>query len=176
MKKVECFDPIINENCDTLILGTAPGQISLDKSQYYGNTNNYFWDIIFRLFKNNWGAYEYVNDKITYEFKKELLLQNNIALWDVIKTCDREGSSDKKIQNEVLNDFNSFFKKFDRINKVIFNGKGNSKMSGNKLFLKSFPNLLRSKTTHCLNSTSSQNPNNPFMILNEWSNALKSRT
>ena len=170
---VECFEPIVDKKCKTLILGTAPGPTSLRKKEYYGSPNNYFWDILFRVLDTEWNAFDYVRDSIEYESKKELLIQNKIGLWDVIKICDREGSSDKNIKNEVLNDFNSFFSKYNKIDIVIFNGKGISKLSGNRLFMNSYAHLTKSKKIIRLNSTSSQNPNNPFMILNEWHNTLQ---
>jgi hypoxanthine-DNA glycosylase len=36
--------------------------------------------------------------------KKEFLLKNRIALWDVIAQCDIQGSSDSSIKNVVPND------------------------------------------------------------------------
>jgi hypoxanthine-DNA glycosylase len=55
------------------------------------------------------------------EEKKQLLLSNNIALWDVIKSCDIVGSSDSSIKNAVPNDFTEIFEKAD-IKAVYTNG------------------------------------------------------
>lgn len=173
MPKIQCFEPIVDSTSNTLILGTAPGVSSLEKRQYYGNKNNYFWDIIFRIYSPIWGSFDYVSDQISYSEKKELLLHNHIALWDVVSECEKEGSSDKNIKSEILNDFNSFLWEYPNINKIIFNGKGSEKKSGHSLFLQKFEHLLEDMTVFKLNSTSSQNPNNPFMILNEWNKALR---
>ena len=40
----------------------------------------------------------------TIDEKKKLLLNNNIAIWDVIKSCDITGFSDSSITNVIPND------------------------------------------------------------------------
>ncbi|MGN0444406.1 MAG: DNA-deoxyinosine glycosylase [Acutalibacteraceae bacterium] len=56
------------------------------------------------------------------EEKKAFLLRNHIALWDVIATCDIEGSSDSSIKNVVPNDLSVIFQTAD-IEKIFINGK-----------------------------------------------------
>ena len=53
--------------------------------------------------------------------KKEFLLENHIALWDVIKSCDIKGSSDSSIRNIEVNNLDIIIKK-SNINKIILNG------------------------------------------------------
>ena len=64
------------------------------------------------------------NPPVDYEEKKRLLSENKIALWDVIKSCKREGSLDAKIINNSIieNDFDSFFNRYPNIRNVFFNG------------------------------------------------------
>jgi len=47
---IHSFEPVIDSDCDMLILGTMPGVHSLKKQQYYGNKQNLFWKIIFSMF------------------------------------------------------------------------------------------------------------------------------
>lgn len=108
------FEPIVDENCKVLILGTMPGVISLKKRQYYGNVHNNFWGIIYSLFG------EAVEED--YEKRKEFLLAHNIALWDVLEACEREGSSDSDIRDSVPNDFAWLFRNYPGITHVCFNG------------------------------------------------------
>jgi len=84
---VTSFEPIVDKNCKVLILGTMPGEISLQKQQYYANKQNQFWKIIYSLFNKD------VEDD--YEKRKIFLLDHHIAIWDVLKSCDREGSRDR---------------------------------------------------------------------------------
>ncbi|WP_138205126.1 DNA-deoxyinosine glycosylase [Haloimpatiens lingqiaonensis] len=108
------FEPIIDKNCKILILGTMPSVRSLEKQQYYGNKRNQFWKIIYGLSNK-----EVEED---YENRKTFLLNQHIAIWDVLKSCDREGSSDSKIINPVSNDFETFFNQYPGIKTVFFNG------------------------------------------------------
>ena len=116
---IKSYEPIVNEKSNCMILGTMPSVISLQKNEYYGNPQNAFWKIIFNLFDKPLS-----ND---YEIKKAILLQNNIALWDVIYSCSREGSSDEKIINSIPNDFIRLFNQYKGIQKVYFNGKNAEK-------------------------------------------------
>lgn len=123
---IQSFAPISDINCRILILGTMPGVESLKKQQYYGHKQNHFWKIIYGLF----------NQKMEedYDKKKNFVLSHNIAIWDVLKSCEREGSSDSKIINPVVNDFESFFQKHTNIKAVYFNG-GKAEQYFNKLVL-----------------------------------------
>lgn len=111
---ITSFEPIIDKNCKILVLGTMPSVKSLEKQQYYGNKQNQFWKIIYSLFNKD------VEEN--YENRKIFLLSHHIAIWDVLKSCDREGSSDSKIINPVPNDFKTFFNQYPDIKAVFFNG------------------------------------------------------
>lgn len=78
---IKGFEPIIDDNCEVLILGTMPGSESLRKQEYYAYERNQFWKIVFSLFGE-----EYTE---SYEDKKIFLLKNHIAVWDVLQSCDR---------------------------------------------------------------------------------------
>ncbi|MCB2290827.1 DNA-deoxyinosine glycosylase [Clostridium sp. CS001] len=112
---VEGFEPIIHENCEILILGTMPGAESLIHQEYYGNRQNQFWKIVFSLFGE-----EMIE---SYDDKMDFLLKNHIAIYDVLKSCDRVDSSDSNIKNPVANDFKSLFIKYPNLKSIYFNGK-----------------------------------------------------
>jgi hypoxanthine-DNA glycosylase len=114
MKKYS-FPPIVDDNCRVLILGTMPGNKSLQVNQYYANLQNQFWRIMTAITGDN-----FITD---YEEKKRLLPKNGIALWDVLMHCEREGSLDVNITDEFPNDFADFFKRYPGIEKVGFNGQ-----------------------------------------------------
>lgn len=102
MKVIHNLNPIYNQDSKVLILGSMPSVISRQNHFYYANKTNRFWKILEILFqvnlKNN-------NDKINF------LLQHNIAMWDVIKSCDIKGSSDSSIKNIKVNDIHSILNK-----------------------------------------------------------------
>ena len=114
--KKEGFPPIADERATVLILGTMPGEESLKKNEYYGNPRNAFWKIIARLFEFKHAA--------IYEERTRILKNNKIALWDVMQTCERQGSLDSAIIDSSItkNDFVSFYKNHLNIRHVFFNG------------------------------------------------------
>jgi TDG/mug DNA glycosylase family protein len=91
-----------------------PGIMSLEKQQYYGHPRNYFWRILYTLFDA-----PYEED---YEKRKAFALGHHIALWDVLQSCEREGSLDTAIRNEDVYDFEWLFKAYPSIETVFFNG------------------------------------------------------
>lgn len=114
----QAFPPLVNQNSKILILGTMPGEKSLELQEYYGNKGNRFWKLLFTLF-NRPLPKEYIE-------KKQLLEENNIALWDVLAYCERTGSLDSNIKNEKANDFESFYKQYPNIKHVFFSSKNAS--------------------------------------------------
>ncbi|OGO85017.1 MAG: DNA-deoxyinosine glycosylase [Clostridiales bacterium GWD2_32_59] len=112
--KKHSFDPIINQNSKVLILGSMPGEESLAKNEYYANPRNEFWTIT--------SAVIGIELSGTYEEKKKNLLENGIALWDVMKTCERKGSLDSDIKNPEVNDFREFLDTYRHIVAIAFNG------------------------------------------------------
>lgn len=72
---------------------------------------------MFRVCNPEWKCDEVVSaDNNT---KENLLITNRIALWDVLKYCDRDESGlDKDIRNQVHNNFKTFFKVHTKIKTV----------------------------------------------------------
>ncbi len=116
MNKLESFDPIENETATVLILGSMPGTESLRKQEYYANSRNRFWSIMGELL----GA----GPELDYADRVRTLKDSGIAVWDVLKFCEREGSLDSAIQDDTIeaNDFRTFFKTHPHITHVFFNG------------------------------------------------------
>lgn len=115
-KRIAGFPPIAAQNAKLLILGSMPSEASLRKGQYYGHQRNTFWLIMGELF----GA----APQLDYQLRQEILMQNGIAVWDVMKTCMRDGSMDADIQASSIetNDFVQFFRSHPGIHWVYFNG------------------------------------------------------
>lgn len=86
------ISPVFDKKSKILILGSFPSVKSREEHFFYGHPQNRFWKIIAHITKT-----EPVPQKI--EEKKNMLLLNKIALFDVIKSCDIEGSSDISIKN-----------------------------------------------------------------------------
>ena len=121
MFQIRGLEPIINEKSTILILGTMPSKISIEKEQYYANPKNQFWKIIKEILG--------VGSELPYCRRKEILLIQGIALWDVLKSCERIGSLDKDIKNPVGNNLEAFLTKYEQINKIGFNGQKSWKLA-----------------------------------------------
>jgi len=113
--RIYSFPPISTPDATVLILGTMPGERSLQLQQYYGHRNNTFWKLMFDIFNEPFSE--------DYEARKELLKKNKIALWDVLEACIRKGSADSAIVEEIPNDFEPFFKKHPKIKTIVFDGR-----------------------------------------------------
>ena len=87
------FEPVYNRNSRILILGSFPSVKSREQQFYYGHPQNRFWKVIAGL-----TGYPV---PVTIEEKKKMLLENRIAIWDVIAECEIIGSSDSSIRNVV---------------------------------------------------------------------------
>jgi len=107
------FEPVYDKNSRILILGSFPSVKSREQNFYYGHPQNRFWKVLSCLLRE-----ELPN---TVEEKKEMLLKNQIALWDVIQSCDIIGSSDSSIKNVVPADIDRILKK-SSILKIFANG------------------------------------------------------
>jgi hypoxanthine-DNA glycosylase len=123
MQKISSFLPIINKKSKILILGSIPGAKSLEMQQYYAHPQNKFWTIICEIF----------NEEFTTDYPKriKILEKYQIALWDVIDTCERKGSLDSEIRNEEANKIGEFLHNYPNINAIFCNGQ------------KSYKNLLK---------------------------------
>lgn len=113
------FKPVYTKESQTLILGSLPSVKSRQNQFYYGHPQNRFWKVIASVLN--------VPVPASVEEKKSILLENKIALWDVIYECDIVGSSDSSIKNVVPCDIVSIIKKTN-IKKIYCNGQTAGKL------------------------------------------------
>lgn len=109
------FEAVFDRYSSILILGTFPSEKSRKYGFFYGHPQNRFWKLIALLTKSK-KIPESIDEKI------EILLKNNIALWDVIHSCDIKGSSDASITNVVPNDLSKILK-CSNIRQIYANGE-----------------------------------------------------
>lgn len=114
MNSKKSFDPIANSDTSILILGTMPGDKSLELAEYYGHSRNRFWKIISTITDNDL--------PLTYTDKKALLFKTKIGLWDVVHKANRNGSLDTAIEDEEPNDLDNFIATLPNLKVIGFNG------------------------------------------------------
>lgn len=108
------LSPLADFRSRILILDVVPGEKSKILSQYYANKGNSFWKIIFHALREPLHT--------DYKLRKQILLRNGIALWNVLETED--------IGYEQPNDFQSFFQTYQSIQKIVFNGNNAAECFG----------------------------------------------
>ncbi len=147
------FAPVFDENSRVLVLGSFPSVKSRQIDFYYGNKQNRFWKTIC--------GYFHADIPESTEEKRAFLLRKGIALWDMVVSCEIEGSADASVKNAEVADFREVLAKAN-IEKILLNGS-----LSYELFLKSYANL--SIPYQKMPSTSPANPRFDSKI---WEEAL----
>ena len=93
--------PVWDERSRVLILGSFPSVKSREENFFYGHPQNRFWRVLSAVLDCP------LPDSV--EEKRRMLLAHGIALWDVIASCEIEGSADASIENAVPNDLAPIF-------------------------------------------------------------------
>lgn len=107
------FEPVADAESRILILGTLPSVKSRESNFYYGHPQNRFWKMTAILTGSD--------EPHSIEEKKEMLLKNKIAVWDVIKSCYIVGSSDSSIKDVTANDIQGLLMR-TKIERIAANG------------------------------------------------------
>ncbi len=134
--------PLFDDNSKILILGSFPSVKSREQMFFYGHPQNRFWRVVAEVFGKNVPQ--------TIKEKRTLLLSCGVAVWDVVASCDIEGSSDSSIKNVVANDISVILDHAD-IKQIFVNGKTAERYYNKYLKVKT------GKEAICLPSTSPAN-------------------
>ena len=164
------LDPLVCGNPKILVLGTLPGDKSLELEEYYSNPKNRFWKVVAALLDE-----KSVPDN--YEGRKKFLESAHIALWDVYKNAVRKNSLDVNIRAAEVNNFDEIFKLIQdnsNIEKIVFNGKRSSKVFSEKYQNKLKAALKDRSVVFCqLSSTSGASRKKTKDLIDEWKVELK---
>ena len=106
--------PVFDKNSNILILGSFPSVKSREVNFFYGHPQNRFWKVLAAVFETE--------VPITVEEKRAFLLEHHVAVWDVIQSCEIEGSSDSSIRNVTANDLSGILSVAE-IRHIFVNGK-----------------------------------------------------
>lgn len=143
----QSFAPVVGIGAKLLILGSMPGQRSLDQQQYYAHPRNAFWPIMAELLG--------FDIALPYERRLERLRSGGVALWDVLAECQRPGSLDSSIVEKSIraNDFAELLDQYPTIEAIFFNG-AKAEQAFKRYVLKELSDLQRRMPRQRLPSTS----------------------
>ncbi len=136
------FGPLYNKKSRVLILGSFPSVKSREQNFFYGHPQNRFWKVIAAVYEQPLPQ--------TIEEKKQLILDNGLALWDSIASCEITGSSDSSIKNARANDITVILDSCN-IERIYCNGR-----KSHELYRK-YIEPATGRTAVCLPSTSPAN-------------------
>jgi TDG/mug DNA glycosylase family protein len=110
----EGLQPLSGTTPRVLVLGSFPSVLSLAQGEYYANPKNRFWAVMQELFA--------IPAVLPYPERSLRLIQERIALWDVVRGCTREGSADSRIRHPVPNDIAGFVRAHPSVRLIALNG------------------------------------------------------
>lgn len=151
----EGFQPCFDGESVLLILGSFPSVMSRAEGFYYGNPQNRFWKTVCGYFGES--------VPLSVAEKKSFLKRRKIALWDVVTSCEIDGSKDASIRSEEIADLPALLQK-SKIKSIFCNGSKSF-----ELLEREFSALVR--ITRKLPSTSPANPRFSAVV---WHEALDS--
>ena len=134
--------PVYDARSRILILGSFPSVKSREAMFFYSHPRNRFWKVLAAVLE--------CPVPTTVEEKRRLLLDNGIALWDVIASCEITGSADSSIRNVVPNDLRPILEQAD-IKTIFVNGKNAEK------YFRMYQEPALGRPAVCLPSTSPAN-------------------
>lgn len=110
LQKYTALDPIVYPDSTTLILMSMPSVDSEKEQFYFADPGNRFWPLMGAL---------YDMPVETKEQRLDVLKQNKLALWSVVKSCYRYLSREDTMQDIVLNDIPAFLNAHPAISKIV---------------------------------------------------------
>jgi TDG/mug DNA glycosylase family protein len=110
-----CFPPLVRADTRVLILGSLPGQASLQLAQYYAHPRNQFW----RLLGEITG---YPLAELPYAERLTHAQSAGLGLWDVIGQAERVGSLDTALRKVSYNDLRALVSGLPSLRLIAFNG------------------------------------------------------
>ena len=149
------ISPLYNKESKVLVLGSFPSVKSREAQFFYHHPQNRFWKVISTICEETL--------PVTIEEKRELLLRNHIAVWDVIKSCEITGSADSSIKNVITNDLSEILHSA-QINGMIANGNTAYQLYMKYIFPNTGIDIIRLPSTSPANASCSVD-----RLVEEWS-------
>ncbi len=125
------FPPIAAPDARLLVLGSLPGDRSLAAQRYYAHPQNQFWHLMSPVVGRDLAL-------LAYDDRLHALREARVALWDVIGSARRAGSTDAAIVDIAGNDLPALIATLPQLRAIAFNG-GTALKQGMKLLGRDVP-------------------------------------
>lgn len=109
------FAPHVAADTRLLILGSLPGARSLAEQQYYAHPTNQFWRLVGTVIDRPLAT-------LPYDQRLVALHDAKIGLWDVIRSAERQTSSDSHIRDAEAHDLGALVATLPDLRMIAFNG------------------------------------------------------
>jgi hypoxanthine-DNA glycosylase len=113
--------PVGSTNARLLILGSLPGEASLQTQRYYAHPQNQFWRLLGEAIGEDLAS-------VPYDKRLLRLAARRIALWDVVGEARRRGSLDTSIRGATPNQLREYIATHSVLRAIAFNGKTASRL------------------------------------------------
>ncbi|MBJ7444405.1 MAG: DNA-deoxyinosine glycosylase [Sphingobium sp.] len=110
------FPPSVDARTRLLILGSLPGDVSIERGEYYAHRGNAFWALIGDVLGEALAGQPYAQ-------RLARLRARGVGLWDVMASATRPGSLDSAISDADVRDLGGFVAALPALQAVAFNGK-----------------------------------------------------
>ena len=87
MVRKSSFPPVVAPDTQVLLLGSLPGERSLQAQRYYAHPQNRFWHLIGKVI----GV---ALEPLDYDARLAVLLGAKVGIWDTVASAQRIGSLD----------------------------------------------------------------------------------
>ena len=159
-ERIVAFPPVAPPRARVLVLGSMPSVESLNQGFYYAHPRNAFWRVMADVFTEPFP--EDIPERVA------LLERHDVALWDVLESCERRGSLDSAIREPAANDFEALFERCPKIGRILFNGG-----TAERLFMKHGAAFLAGREWARMPSTSPAYTIPYERKLAQWRQALR---
>jgi TDG/mug DNA glycosylase family protein len=110
-----CFPPLVCQETRVLILGSLPGQVSLQATEYYAHPRNQFWRLLGEIVQQPLST-------LSYPERVSCMLAAGVGLWDVVGSAERAGSLDSDLRQVNYNDLPALVLGLPDLQLIAFNG------------------------------------------------------
>jgi hypoxanthine-DNA glycosylase len=104
-----------------LVLGSLPGEKSLQVQRYYAHPQNRFWHLMGKVIGRDLLP-------LDYDARLKALLAANVGLWDTVASAHRTGSLDAAIRDAEPTALLDLAQSLPELRAVGFNGKTSAKL------------------------------------------------